>query len=114
MLRWLHTLGYRGYVTTKSRRFSTTMGALRERRARWRAEHHQPFDREDGTDPGVAGVLMADAVVVSGWEFTRVGHVCEGDRVLAITAAVRAREHRWVAREEYTAQIAAERFSLAA
>jgi len=35
MLRWLHTLGYRGHVTSKSRRFSTTMAALRARRAAW-------------------------------------------------------------------------------
>lgn len=59
-------------------------------------------------------MLMADAVAVSGWEFTRVGHVCEGDRVLAITAAVRAREHRWLAREEYAEQLAAERCGIAA
>ena len=31
--RWLHTLGYRGHITTKSRLFSTTMGALRAYRA---------------------------------------------------------------------------------
>jgi hypothetical protein len=29
----LHTLGYRGHITTKSRRYSTTMGALRTQRA---------------------------------------------------------------------------------
>nr|WP_237080940.1 replication initiator [Mycobacteroides abscessus] len=33
--RWLHTLGYRGHITTKSRRYSTTMGALRAIRATW-------------------------------------------------------------------------------
>lgn len=35
IVRWLHTLGYRGHVTTKSRRCSVTMGALRAIRARW-------------------------------------------------------------------------------
>ncbi len=35
MDRWLHTLGYRGHITTKSRLFSTTMGALRAYRATW-------------------------------------------------------------------------------
>ena len=29
MLGWLHTLGYRGHITTKSRRYSVTMTALR-------------------------------------------------------------------------------------
>jgi len=42
MQRWLHTLGYRGHITTNSRRFSTTMGNLR--RAAWRTQtsprHH--------------------------------------------------------------------------
>ena len=33
--RWLHTVGYRGHITTKSRLFSTTMGALRAHRATW-------------------------------------------------------------------------------
>lgn len=36
--RWLHTLGYRGHITSKSRRYSTTMTALRERRATWTRE----------------------------------------------------------------------------
>ena len=39
MDRWLHTLGYRGHVTTKSRLFSTTMGALRAYRATWSRQH---------------------------------------------------------------------------
>ena len=39
MLAWLHTLGYRGHITTKSRRFSVTLAALRARREAWRAEH---------------------------------------------------------------------------
>ncbi|MEU6993591.1 replication initiator [Streptomyces sp. NPDC046465] len=30
---WAHTLGYRGHILTKSRRYSTTYGALREERA---------------------------------------------------------------------------------
>ena len=38
MLSWVHTLGYRGHVISKSRQFSTTMTALRERRAGWRKD----------------------------------------------------------------------------
>ena len=37
MLGWLHTLGYRGHITTKSRRYSITMTALRAARHHWRA-----------------------------------------------------------------------------
>ena len=40
MDRWLHTLGYRGHITTKSRLFSTTMGALRAYRAAWTRQQH--------------------------------------------------------------------------
>ena len=36
--RWLHALGYRGHITTKTRGFSTTMGALRARRDAWHRE----------------------------------------------------------------------------
>ena len=40
MDRWLHTLGYRGHITTKSRLFSTTMGSLRAYRATWTRQQH--------------------------------------------------------------------------
>ncbi|WP_367141373.1 replication initiator [Mycobacterium sp.] len=39
MLAWLHTLGYRGHVASRSQRFSTTMAALRARRAAWHRQH---------------------------------------------------------------------------
>ena len=46
MDRWLHTLGYRGHVTTKSRLFSTTMGALRA----YRAHSEPPASDSAGRD----------------------------------------------------------------
>ncbi len=33
---WAHMLGFRGRFSTKSRRYSTTLGALRDARAEWR------------------------------------------------------------------------------
>ncbi|WP_329244761.1 replication initiator [Streptomyces canus] len=33
---WAHMLGFRGHFSTKSRRYSTTLGALRSARAEWR------------------------------------------------------------------------------
>ncbi|MFJ9633420.1 replication initiator [Streptomyces sp. NPDC101175] len=33
---WTHMLGFRGHFSTKSRRYSTTLGALRDARAEWR------------------------------------------------------------------------------
>lgn len=81
MTNWLHTLGYRGHVTTKSRRFSTTMGALRARRA--------------------AHVTGGEATIVDDpeWSFRDVGHRTSGERLLAISAATAERESRWAARQ---------------
>ncbi len=35
--KWVHMLGFRGHFSTKSRRYSITLGALRRARARWQA-----------------------------------------------------------------------------
>ncbi|PBA13772.1 plasmid replication initiator protein [Mycobacterium avium] len=93
--RWLHTLGFRGHITSKSRRYSTTMTALRERRATWTREQlsknsayqYDPFHRGDVADELVA------------WEFERAGHASLGDRTLTITAALRHIHERRTARE---------------
>jgi Replication initiator protein, pSAM2 len=88
--RWAHMLGYRGHFATKSRRYSTTMRALRTARRDWKrrqhpiAEHHGDRTVITLTDLEWAG---------RGWRTT-------GDALLALSAAARAREHRRVAREE--------------
>ncbi|GLV09203.1 putative plasmid replication initiator protein [Mycobacterium intracellulare subsp. chimaera] len=95
--RWLHTLGYRGHITTKSRRYSTTMGALRAARASWTrqqiAKHSQRQDdsqssyfADDLTAGGRQQPIDTDAVL---WEFDREGHTSAGDRVLVVSAALR-------------------------
>ncbi|MFD5846846.1 replication initiator protein RepSA [Streptomyces chartreusis] len=38
---WAHMLGFRGHFSTKSRRYSTTLGALRQVRADYRAAQHR-------------------------------------------------------------------------
>ncbi|MFF8312725.1 replication initiator [Streptomyces lydicus] len=54
---WAHMLGFRGHFSTKTRRYSTTLGALREARAQWRRLQaaiargdtpSEPHDQEDG------------------------------------------------------------------
>jgi hypothetical protein len=91
--RWLHMLGFRGHFGSKSRHYSTTLGAIRgERRAyrqRQAAEHIRELvpDEQDTT------------LVVAHWEFTGVGHLTPGDTVLARSAAARAREQRQAARD---------------
>lgn len=44
---WAHALGYRGHILTKSRRYSTTYGALREERADYRKGDTKPTDSAD-------------------------------------------------------------------
>lgn len=93
--RWLHTLGFRGHITSKSRRYSTTMTALREYRATWTrqrrseetAQQHDPLHLADSGDDLVA------------WGFDRAGHTSLGDRTLTITAALHRIQQRRTARE---------------
>lgn len=44
-------LGFRGHFSTKSRRYSTTLGALRDARAEWRRaqQHTPPTEHETAT-----------------------------------------------------------------
>ncbi|MFD0062354.1 replication initiator [Streptomyces sp. NPDC056690] len=60
---WAHMLGFRGHFSTKTRRYSTTLGALRNARAEWRRA--QAF-------PDVVG--EADTtLVLSHWVFAGTG-----------------------------------------
>lgn len=104
--RWLHTLGYRGHITTKSRRYSTTMGALRAARATWTRRHaaDRPA-REDGGSsvrrnlPATEAPSDVDVDDVC-WEFDHAGHVSAGDRALAVSAALRHIDARIVGATE--------------
>jgi hypothetical protein len=99
--RWLHMLAFRGHFSTKSRRYSTTLGAIRgERKAyRLQQERHrrgdaEPFDpaRDDDADHD-------STLVIATWEFAGVGHLTAGDAALAASSAARARERRQIASE---------------
>jgi hypothetical protein len=88
--RWAHMLGYRGHFATKSRRYSTTMRALRAARRDWKRRQH-PIGKHHG-DKTV--ITLTDLQWAGrGWRTT-------GDALLALSAAARAREHRRIAREE--------------
>ncbi|WP_326757103.1 replication initiation protein [Streptomyces hirsutus] len=45
---WAHMLGFRGHFSTKSRRYSTTLGALRDARAEWRRAQATPAMPQEG------------------------------------------------------------------
>ncbi|RFU82887.1 replication initiation protein [Streptomyces triticagri] len=74
--KWAHMLGFRGHFSTKSRRYSTTLGALRDVRRAWRlakARAHLGLS-EDDTDTTL--------VTESAWAFLGVGY-SPGEELLA-------------------------------
>jgi hypothetical protein len=89
--RWVHMLGFRGHFSSKSRHYSTTLGAIRRERRAYRqrqaAEQIRELLDEDTT------------LVVSHWEFAGQGYLTTGDTALALSAATRAREQRNAARD---------------
>jgi hypothetical protein len=86
LARHVHTLGFRGHVTSKSRRYSTTFTALRNARRAWRQAQG---GRDD--DPWARGQGDGAVVVVGHWRIAGIGYRTFGDRVLA---DVLGREHR--------------------
>ena len=91
--RWLHMLGFHGHFASKSRRYSTTLGAIRSERRAYRQRQAAEHVRElldEATDT---------TLVISHWQFTGVGYLTAGDTILALSAAARAREQRQAARE---------------
>jgi hypothetical protein len=96
--KWAHMLGFGGHFSTKSRRYSTTLGALRRARVAYAIHRRR------------GGVLPLDAwgrpeddqavIVVASWNYIGSGYQSTGEAWLAASAAARARETRRVAREE--------------
>ncbi|WP_239647438.1 replication initiator [Nocardiopsis baichengensis] len=89
--RWAHTLGYRGHLATKSRRFSTTMGALRAVRRTWRARQRAA----DGSADPWAHAATGGAFLLGEWAYAGSGFtgVADADLAAGITDdAAHARE----------------------
>jgi hypothetical protein len=72
---WAHMLGYRGHCTTKSRRYSTTFGELRDaRRIHSEAERRQRLGLQDLE-------TNRTAVSVGEWRFVRSG-LAYGEQII--------------------------------
>ena len=96
--KWAHMLGFGGHFSTKSRRYSTTLGALRQARVAYAIRRRRgdtlPLDAW-GRPEEDQGVL----VVVS-WAYLGSGYQSTGEAWLAASAAARAREARRIGKEE--------------
>ncbi len=96
--KWAHALAFRGHFSTKSRRYSVTLGQLR--RARRRAQIRLAEANRTGTPIDLrqieAELLAEDAaettLVVGSWQYAGCGWSTEGETALATAAAARARE----------------------
>jgi hypothetical protein len=104
MAKWVHMLGFRGHFSTKSRRYSVTLGALR--RARRRARVLLNEAKAEGRHIDLSDLeaeLMADdaeetTLVIGQWAFAGTGWETAGDAAMAKAAAARAREYaQWKA-----------------
>ncbi|WNI19818.1 replication initiator protein RepSA [Actinacidiphila sp. ITFR-21] len=97
LAQWAHMLGFRGHFSTKSRHYSTTLGALRQVRADYRArqERHQrglpdPDDAPEGS-----------TLTLAHWTYAGHGHT-PGESWLAATIARDLAASRTAAREART------------
>ena len=86
--RWAHMLGFGGHFGTRSRRYSTTLRALRAARRTWR-RRELASEADDET-----------TLVVGSWTYAGSGWRTNADALLATSAAARARERRRTARDE--------------
>ncbi|WP_404949796.1 replication initiation protein [Streptomyces sp. ARC12] len=88
---WAHMLGFRGHFSSKSRRYSTTLGELRQSRADFRAaQERQSLGLEDRVPDTV--LVLAD------WQYAGHGH-SPGESAFAATIARGLQLNRETARE---------------
>jgi hypothetical protein len=96
--KWAHMLGFGGHFATKSRRYSTTLGALRRARVAYAARRRRgdtlPLDAWGRPEDDQA------VIVVATWSYIGSGYQTTGEAWLAASAAARAGEERRIAKEE--------------
>ena len=89
---WAHTGGFRGHFLTKSQRYSTTFGALRGERQRWRL--NVLVEGTEGEDPAVFKEQISE------WIYEGSGYVTAGDTCLARNLEEELRLGRSAERED--------------
>ncbi|WP_098894949.1 replication initiator protein RepSA [Streptomyces sp. t99] len=88
---WAHMLGFRGHFSSKSRTYSTTLGALRQERADYRAS-------QEATVLGLADREPDTVLVLTDWQYVGHGHT-PGEGALAATIARDLQTNRETARD---------------
>jgi hypothetical protein len=96
--KWAHMLGFGGHFSTKSRRFGTTLTALRRARATYAARRRRRAKALASRDDETKDIEVT--VVLGVWRYVGSGYRTEGEAWLARSAAADACEQRRVAREE--------------
>ncbi|GAA2747926.1 hypothetical protein GCM10009868_39350 [Terrabacter aerolatus] len=96
--KWAHMLGFRGHFSSKSRRYSVTLGRLRRARARFQRRLATASREGRALDVRDLDDLLADddtetILVVGQWTYAGSGWDTDGDAELAKAAAARAREY---------------------
>jgi hypothetical protein len=94
---WAHMLGFRGHFSSKSRRYSTTLGALRQARADYRAAQERQALGLDEREPDTV-LVLAD------WQYAGHGHT-PGESALAATIRRHIELNRETAREALQDQL---------
>ncbi len=90
---WAHMLGFRGHFSTKSRRYSTTLGALRQVRADYRAaQQREALGLPDPDDEEATTLTLAH------WAYAGHGHT-PGESWLAANIRRDIQQSREAARE---------------
>ncbi|MFJ7493107.1 replication initiator protein RepSA [Streptomyces sp. NPDC097727] len=97
---WAHMLGFRGHFSSKSRRYSTTLGALRQARADYRAT-------QEAAVLGLAAREPDTVLVLTDWQYAGHGHT-PGESALAASIARDLQLNRETAREALQGQPALE------
>ncbi|MFJ6507346.1 replication initiator protein RepSA [Streptomyces sp. NPDC091879] len=100
LAHWSHMLGFRGHFSTKSRRYSTTLGALRQVRADYRARQER---RERGLSEDLDD-SEGSTLVLAHWTYAGHGHT-PGESWLAASIAKEIHLNRQTAREALQDQL---------
>ncbi|MFE0274044.1 replication initiator [Streptomyces sp. NPDC058992] len=87
---WAHMLGFRGHFSTKTRRYSTTLGALRAARAEWR-RLQAAIARSDQTPTPANPDSDDTTLVLAHWTYAGTG-LTRGEEWLAAAFTPDARE----------------------